>query len=79
MLNSKVITSLFTPELKDTTSIVTKNALRHHLNRLQMEHFALSRGQSIYIFPARHSRTKSTSLSRASPKQSPGLATPLPH
>ena len=63
MLNSKVITSLFTPDLEDTTSIVTKNALRHHLNRLQMEHFARSRGQRIYIFPALHSRTKSTSLS----------------
>jgi helitron helicase-like protein/PIF1-like helicase len=63
MLNSKVITSLFTPELEDTTSIVTKNTLRHHLNRLQMEHFARSRGQRIYVFPALHSRTKSTSLS----------------
>ena len=63
MLNSKVITSLFTQELEDATSIVTKNTLRHHLNRLQMEHFARSRGQRIYIFPALHSRTKSTSLS----------------
>ena len=42
MLNSKVITSLFTPELEDTTSIVRKSALRHYLNRpsLQVEHFA---------------------------------------
>jgi Helitron helicase-like domain at N-terminus/PIF1-like helicase len=63
MLNSKAITSLFTPELEDTTSIVRKNTLRHHLNRIQMEHFARSRGQRIYIFPALHSRTKSTSLS----------------
>ena len=42
LLNSKVITSLHKPELKDTTTIVKLNALRHHINRAQMEHFARS-------------------------------------
>jgi hypothetical protein len=63
MLNSKVITSLFTPELQNTTTVVKLNALRHHLNRLQMEHFARSRSQKIYVFPALHSRIKSTGRS----------------
>src|SRR5436305_4609285 len=61
LLNSKVIISLHKPELKDTTTIVKLNALRHHINRAQMEHFARSRSQRIYIFPAQHTRIASTS------------------
>jgi hypothetical protein len=68
LLNSKVITSLFTPELENATSIARFNSLRHHLNRLQMEHFARSRSQKIYIFPALHTRTKSTTLSSVHPE-----------
>ena len=63
LLNSKVATSLLNPELNDATMIVKLNALRHHINYIQMEHFAHSRSQKIYIFPAQHSRTASTSSS----------------
>src|SRR5205809_941916 len=56
LLNSKVITSLFKLELKDATTVVKLNALRHHINRVQMEQFARSRSQRIYLFPAQHSR-----------------------
>ena len=63
MLNSKVITSLFTPELANATTVVKRNTLRHHLNRLQIEHFARSRSQRIYVFPALHTRIKSTGRS----------------
>ena len=63
LLNSKVATSLLNPELNDATTIVKLNALRHHINYIQMEHFAHSRSQKIYIFPAQHSRTASTSSS----------------
>ena len=63
LLNSKVATSLLNPELNDATMIVKLNALRHHINYIQMEHFAHSQSQKIYIFPAQHSRTASTSSS----------------
>lgn len=59
-LNKKVISSLFMPELDDATFVVKLNALRHHINRVKMEHFARSRGQRIYIFVARHSRIPSS-------------------
>lgn len=36
------------------------NTLRHYINRIQMEHFAKSRSQKIYIFLAFYKRTKST-------------------
>ena len=42
---------------------VKLNALQHHINYIQMEHFAHSRSQKIYIFPAQHSWTASTSSS----------------
>lgn len=58
-LNSKVVPSLFTPELENATAVVKLNVLRRHINRVQMEHFARSRSQRIYIFPAQHSRVAS--------------------
>jgi len=62
-LNQKVVTSLFTPELDESTIIVKSNALRHHINRLELEHFARSRKQRVYIFPAQHNRVTSVSSS----------------
>jgi hypothetical protein len=59
LLNSKVITSLFSPELEGATTVVKSNALRHRVNDVQMEHFARSRSQRIYIFPAQHRRVPS--------------------
>ncbi|KAH7111386.1 hypothetical protein EDB81DRAFT_363240 [Dactylonectria macrodidyma] len=61
LLNTRVITSLFMPELEGATFVVKLNALRHHLNLVRTEHFARCRSQRIYIFPAQHSRTTSTS------------------
>ena len=63
LLNTKVITSLFMPELEDATFIVKLNALRHRINLTRMEHFARCRSQRIYIFPAKHSRATSASSS----------------
>jgi hypothetical protein len=60
-LNRKVITSLFMPELEGATTVVKLNVLRHHINLVQMEHFARSRNQRIYVFPAQHNRVKSLS------------------
>ena len=60
LLNSRVATSLFTPELESATIIVRRNVLRHHINQSQMEHFARRRSQRIYIFPAEHSRVSSS-------------------
>jgi hypothetical protein len=65
-MNSKVPTSLFAPGLESATTIVKLNTLRHHINRLQMEHFARSRSQRIFVFPAQHTRIKSTSRFRIS-------------
>lgn len=59
-LNSKVITSLADPQLEGTTTVVKRNSIRHLVNRIQMEKFARSRNQRIYIYPANHTRTKST-------------------
>jgi hypothetical protein len=63
LLNSRVITSLFMPELEGATFIVKLNTLRHHINLARMEHFARCQSQRVYIFPAQHSRTTSTSSS----------------
>ena len=60
LLNTKTITSLVSPQLGDATTIAKLNSLRHQLNRIRMEHFALARGHKIYIFPALHTRTRST-------------------
>jgi hypothetical protein len=63
LLNNKVVTSLFKLEMEGATTVVKLNVLRHHINRVQMEHFARSRSQRIYIFPAQHSRVASASSS----------------
>jgi hypothetical protein len=63
LLNKKVVTSLFAPELEGATIVVKLNVLRHHINHAQMEHFARCRSQRIYIFPAQHSRATSTTSS----------------
>jgi hypothetical protein len=60
LLNTKVIKSLLAPQLEDATAVVKLNSLRHLLNRVRMEQFAQIRHQKIYIFPALHTRTKST-------------------
>jgi hypothetical protein len=59
-LNSKTITSLAEPKLEDATIVVKRNSLRQQVNRIRLEHFARSRGQNVYIFPAIHTRTKSS-------------------
>ena len=64
-------------------TIVKLNSLRHHINRAQMEHFARSRSQNIYIFPALHSRTKSVgpsllSLEHLLQQFDKGTAIPFP-
>src|SRR4051794_23519038 len=64
LLNSRVISSLLTPNLEAATTVVKLNYLRHHINRIRLEHFARARSQKIYVFPAHHSRTKSSSSSR---------------
>jgi hypothetical protein len=60
LLNSKTATSLLTPNLENATTVVKLNVLRHHVNRLQMEHFARTRSQRIYVFPATHTRVRTT-------------------
>jgi PIF1-like helicase len=63
MLNTKVVSSIRSPHLDDATFtfIVQRNSLRHSINRCRLQHFASTRSQFLYIFPAEHSRTKSTS------------------
>jgi hypothetical protein len=63
LLNTKVAASLLTPELEIATIIVKLNALRRHINRVKLEHFARSRSQRVYIFPAQHTRVASASSS----------------
>src|SRR5947207_13173546 len=63
LLNTKVATSLLTPELENATTIVKLNALRHHINHVKLDHFTQSRSQRIFIFPAQHSRVASASSS----------------
>jgi hypothetical protein len=60
VLNSKTITSLVSPQLEDATAIVKLNSLRHQVNRVRIEQFARTRCQNVYIFPALHTRTRST-------------------
>lgn len=59
-LNNKVVTSLAASEFLGATAVVKLNSLRHQLNRYQRQQFARTRSQQIYIFPALHTRTKST-------------------
>jgi hypothetical protein len=60
ILNSKTITSLVSPQLEDATTVVKLNSLRHQVNRVRIEQFARTRCQKVYIFPALHTRTRST-------------------
>jgi hypothetical protein len=60
LLNSRVISSLVAPHLDAATTVVKLNSLRHQVNRIRMEHFAKTHCQKIYVFPAYHTRTKST-------------------
>jgi hypothetical protein len=59
-LNSKAVSSLTDPTSEDATVIVKLNAIRHPINRIRIENFARRRSQRIYVFPAIHTRTKST-------------------
>ncbi|OQE05196.1 hypothetical protein PENVUL_c026G03564 [Penicillium vulpinum] len=59
-LNSKVITSLDSLDLQEATSITKLNALRHVINCFQVERFARAKVQKIFVFPALHTRTKSS-------------------
>jgi hypothetical protein len=59
-LNSKVLTSLAYPYLQDATVVAKLNALRHVINRFQVERFARARQQKVIIFPALHTRTRSS-------------------
>jgi hypothetical protein len=64
LLNSKTTTSLLAPDLEIATTVVKLNVLRHHVNRLQMEHSARTQSQRIYVFPALHSRVRTMGPSR---------------
>ena len=57
-LNTKVVTPLKLQLHQFNTCAVRTNKLRHAINRIQIERFARSRGQKIFIFPARHTRWK---------------------
>jgi hypothetical protein len=59
VLNSKAITSLEEPRLYATTAVVKLNALRHIINRSQIERFTRSRHQRIIIFPTLYTRIRS--------------------
>jgi len=58
LLNTRVVTRLESRPDRINTCIVRSNKLRHLINRLQIERFAPSQGQKIFIFPARHTRWK---------------------
>ena len=60
ILNSKAITSLADPHLQNAITVAKLNALRHVINRFQVERFARTRQQKIIIFPALHTRTRSS-------------------
>lgn len=59
-LNSKAVTSLADPHLQDATIVAKLNVFRHVINRFQVERFARARQQKILIFPALHTRTRSS-------------------
>jgi len=58
LLNTRVVKQLESRPDRINTCVVRTNKLRHLINRLQIERFARSRGQKIFIFPARHTRWK---------------------
>jgi hypothetical protein len=60
ILNSKTITSLASPHLEDATAVTKMNAIRHVINRIQIQRFARARHQKVFIFPALHTRTRSS-------------------
>jgi hypothetical protein len=64
LLNGKTTTSHLMPELENAATVVKLNAVRHHINRIQMEHFARNLSQKTYVFPAAHNRVKSADCSR---------------
>lgn len=49
LLNEKFVPSILTPDLENAVIVVRSNALRHHINRVRMEHMARSRSQHIYL------------------------------
>jgi hypothetical protein len=55
-LNTKVVNPLESHQFN--TCAVRTNKLRYTINRIQIERFARSRGQKIFVFPARHTRWK---------------------
>lgn len=59
-LNSKAISSLADPQFQTSPAIVKLNSLRQVINRLQNDLFARARCQEIFVFPALHTRTKSS-------------------
>jgi PIF1 helicase. len=59
-LNSKAISSLSDPQFQTSPAIVKLNSLRHVINRLQIERFARAKRQKLFVFPALHTRTKSS-------------------
>ncbi|KAJ5367847.1 hypothetical protein N7541_001788 [Penicillium brevicompactum] len=60
-LNSKAISSLADPRLQLPPAVVKLKSLRHVINRLQIERFARANHQKIFVFPALHTRTRSSS------------------
>src|SRR5437667_3831336 len=54
LLNTRVVTDLESHPDRINTCIVRTNKLRHLINCLQIERFAPSQGQKIFIFPACH-------------------------
>ena len=59
-LNARAISSILSPGMEYATTVVKLNAFRHHINLVQLEKFARNHCQKIYIFPALHTRVKST-------------------
>jgi hypothetical protein len=56
LLNTRVITNLESRPDRLNTRVVRSNKLRHLINRQQIDAFARSRQQKVFIFPARHTR-----------------------
>ena len=48
------------PRMECATATTKLNSVRHLINRTQIEHFAITRSQTICIFPAEHGRIKTT-------------------
>jgi len=63
-LNKRVIQSLPLGDDLESVCVTRTNQLRHHINRLQIQRFAEIRGQDIYVFPAKHHRTKKRKLGK---------------